>query len=291
MSPHTTAVADRRIDAAMTAAAGEVLDRDLRTLLRGVARLFGTLRPTPRLAQRLDREAPATALTLARRARRRRARYDLYLRAGATEFAADVALTLKAQQGSTEAVLELRRRLEPVIITRIYALGLRWNEEELTETVVGRVWDKLGTYRGDAPLTAWGSRVARNCLVNWIRAHDAHARHTAALEGDQELQVPAPDTAVPDACLVAAERHARLRAQAATVTETARAALTPAEWELLLRVVVEEVPYAELAARDGERAGTLRVRVHRALCKLREAVAREHGARFTEELCDTLAGG
>jgi RNA polymerase sigma-70 factor (ECF subfamily) len=255
--------------------------------------LFGSLRLDPALGGRHDAAAADVARALAARARRRRAHFDLGLRhAEPHPYSADVALALRAQQGAREAVIELRRRLEPVIVTRIYALGLRRYEEELTEHAVARVWEKLGTYRGTASLTTWGARVTRNCLVNWLRSERVRERRTVPLPTDLDdeecVTLALHATPAPDLRLVADERDARLRNLAEIVSLVARETLSPGDWDLLQEIVLGEGSYAAVAAERGVRTGTLRVRSHRAVAKLRQAIADRLGEGFTRSVVETL---
>jgi DNA-directed RNA polymerase specialized sigma24 family protein len=134
--------------------------------------------------------------------------------------------------------------------------------------------------------------VTRNYLANWIRSHDAHEARVVSLdaapwgEGGPEMRLPAG--VPPDALVIADERDARVRALADVVAHVAREELLPAEWELLQQVIFHELPYADLAEACGAQPGTLRVRAHRALGKLRRAVARRLGDGFTRSVAELL---
>lgn len=84
-----------------------------------------------------------------------------------------------------------------------YLLGLTQNQadaEDLTQETFIRVYDKLGTFRGEASLSTWVYRVATNASIDHFRSR-AHrqAKVTQSLEEPQfqrewvDNNMPAPD--------------------------------------------------------------------------------------------------
>ena len=254
--------------------------------LAAVVRVFGGLRAASAVA-RVDARLGAVAAELARRARRRRARFDLFLREAPPAHGADLALAIKAQQGSESALVEIRRRLEPVVLKRIYAYGLGWNEADLVELVFARLWDKLATYRGQSSLRTWGATVSANALKNWMRAADAKPEHVPLETRDGEVRdLEGGWTA--DGEVMTNERETRLKRMARALASVAREVLKPEDWELLQEQIVEGRSYAELTVATGRSEVALRKRRFDALKRLRRAVFERYGDRFADDVHEAL---
>jgi RNA polymerase sigma factor (sigma-70 family) len=260
-------------------------DDSFSQLLAGV---FNALRAGATIISRIDERASVIAAELARRARRRRAQFDLFLRDAPEAYVADMALSVKAQQGNTAAVVEIRRLLEPVVIKRIYAYNLGWNEVDLVEMVFDRVWDKLSTYRGQAALRTWGGTLASNALKNWIRSQDAKPEHVRIDSRSEDVRGLAGEW-TPDGALDQDEREEQLKSLAGNLSAIAQSVLSPGDWELLQRQIIEGQSYAELSAETGKSLVALRKRRFDAIRKLREAVLARYGDDFLSVVHESLA--
>jgi DNA-directed RNA polymerase specialized sigma24 family protein len=251
-----------------------------------VRRLFGALVARPETRVRVDAQAAAAARDLLRRARRRRADLDLGLREADEAHAADMALAIKMQQGNTRAYQELRARLEPVILQRIYAYGLGWNETDLFELVFDRVIRKLPLYRGHASLRSWCGRLAANSLKNWMRDQDRQPR-TTSIDGVHE---PGEDAAhgLPGEALLEEERATMLRALADDLARIAGEVLSADDWALLQRLIVDGDSYDLLSESTGKSVGALRKRRFDVVRKLRAAVLARRGDAFLGQLREHL---
>lgn len=275
-----------------SAAVSLQLPVDDERFLHLLTRLFGGL-PAPRdLAARWDAATASIAEALERRARRRRARFDLFLREAAPAHVADLALAVRAQQGNADAVVEIRRLLQPVVVARVHGARLGWNEDELVHDALGRIFDKLGSYRGGASLRTWGGRVTQNYLLNWLRDSRTRQRVEVPLEtgpGGEERTVPGDAAASPERSVLHDERAERLARLAGELARLAAAALAPDEWELVLQVVIDGTPYQEIGTRTGVKPATLRVRLFRAVAKLRATALAANGPEFGRVVLDALA--
>ncbi|HEX2173911.1 MAG TPA: sigma-70 family RNA polymerase sigma factor [Dehalococcoidia bacterium] len=132
--------------------------------------------------------------------------------------------------------------------------------EDLTEQVFLRAWQAIGRFRpGERPFSAWLYRIARNAIVDHLRA----ANRQVELAADVE----APARAVEPGSIVE---------QAATIAEL-RAALRqlPAEHrQIVLLRFVEGMSHDEVATVVGKSSGAVRVIQHRALKRLRQILER-----------------
>jgi RNA polymerase sigma-70 factor, ECF subfamily len=86
------------------------------------------------------------------------------------QYASDVDLVRKAQQGDSDAFATLFYAHRP----RVYSLCLRMTNntaeaEDLTQDAFLQVFRKLGTFRGDSALSTWLYRVAVNTVLMHFR--------------------------------------------------------------------------------------------------------------------------
>ena len=252
-------------------------DPDL--LVKLLSQLAVDLRGRRGVTERLRSKVADVAAMLLKRTRKRRASHEITLREALPQHAADMLLVSRALQGDNKAADEIRRQTEGLVISRIYAMSLGWNEDDLLELVIGRIWDKLALYRGDASLRTWAWTLTVNTLRNWRRDNAAEHRRTQRLsdEDDGRGTLTAPDTLAPDHDVQEGEQQDAARRMLARISEVAAQRLRPEEWELIQRVVMRGEPYATLAAEMNELPATLRARVHRALNRLREELRRELG--------------
>jgi RNA polymerase sigma factor (sigma-70 family) len=194
-----------------------------------------------------------------------------------SQHAADLALAAQAMQGDAHAVDAVRLRVQAIVLSRIYGMGLGRHEDELLESIMDRIWDKLPSYRGQASLPTWAWAVASNYLRNWQR--DVGSRRARTLRIDAYAgtrnSIAAPAEDAPSYSVEETERQERGRQLMARVSEVASQQLRPDEWELIQRVIVRGEEYATIATEQSERPGTLRARVFRALNRLRGPLRQE----------------
>ena len=77
-------------------------------------------------------------------------------------------------------------RLYRAHVARVYGLACRMagseRADELTQDVFVRVWEKLGTFRGDAAFSPWLYRLAVNLLCSRLRALKVQREREVASE-------------------------------------------------------------------------------------------------------------
>jgi RNA polymerase sigma factor (sigma-70 family) len=249
-------------------------------VLRLLADLFGSLRAPSDVARRQIDARQTIAERLAARTRRQRLRYDVSGREAPPSPVPDVVLAGRALEGDSDAVKAIWNSVQGIVVGRIYAMGLSRYEDELTELVMARIWDKLALYKGSAQasLRTWAWTVTGNALRNWIRDQKTRRRVVSIDEGEGPTgNLAAPDRFAADYDLVEAERQARCRHMLDRIARVAADTLRPEEWTLVQRVVVRGERYDSIAAELGELPGTLRARVFRALNRLRGPLIEELG--------------
>jgi RNA polymerase sigma-70 factor (ECF subfamily) len=173
------------------------------------------------------------------------------------------SLIERARRGDVDAFESIYR----LHSGRVYALCLRMTADaaqarELAQDVFVRVWEKLGSYRGDAALSSWLHRIAVNVVLMTRRgdrrreqrvtsAEDLSGNGTS-LDGD----VDPPDV----------EQEIDL--------ERAIAALPPGARRVFVLHDIEGYRHDEIARMTGNAEGTLRAQLHRARRLLMEALSR-----------------
>ena len=164
----------------------------------------------------------------------------------------------RAQDGDPMAF----RALYEAHAGRVFALCLRLSgrqEEavEHTQDVFVRVWERLGSFRGDSAFSTWLHRLTVNEV---LQSRRSAGRRTArlALEDDAVLQQhPGPARPMPGGDL-----------------EQALAALPPGARTVFVLHDVEGYQHEEIARLTGIADGTSKAQLHRARRLLREHLER-----------------
>jgi RNA polymerase sigma-70 factor (ECF subfamily) len=172
------------------------------------------------------------------------------------------SLVDRARRGDVDAFESIYR----LHSGRVYALCLRMTADarearELAQDVFVRVWEKLGSYRGDAALSSWVHRLAVNVVLMARRGDRRRERRVTFAEdlsadGAIEGDIDPPDV----------EQEIDL--------ERAIAALPPGARRVFVLHDVEGYRHDEIARMTGNAEGTLRAQLHRARRLLMEALKR-----------------
>ena len=147
-------------------------------------------------------------------------------------------------------------------VGRVHALCLRMardraEADELTQETFVRVWERLGSFRGDSAFTTWLHRVTVNVVIAGLRSRGRWRERFVAAEADDfGAAVPA----------VVAGGDLDL--------ERAIARLSPQARLVFLLHDVEGYQHGEIAQLTGLAEGTSKAHLHRARRLLREDLSR-----------------
>jgi RNA polymerase sigma-70 factor (ECF subfamily) len=160
-----------------------------------------------------------------------------------------------ARRGDLNAFEELYR----MHVGRVYALCLRLaadsaKAEELTQDVFVRLWEKLGSFRGESALSTWLHRVAVNLVFDRMRSEARRSSRLSLVEDLSVLEGPPPPF----------ESGARLD------LEKAIALLPPGARAVFVLHDVEGYRHEEIARLLSVAEGTSKGQLHRARRLLRE---------------------
>jgi RNA polymerase sigma-70 factor (ECF subfamily) len=104
-------------------------------------------------------------------------RSDSQERAHSPRAAAGADCVQQAAKGDVRAFEELYR----THLSRVHSLVRRMtggrDTDELTQDVFVRVWQKLGSFRGDAAFTTWLHRLAVNVVIERFRSDATRRKH------------------------------------------------------------------------------------------------------------------
>lgn len=175
----------------------------------------------------------------------------------------DGELVRRAASGDVAAYEVLYR----AHVGRVFALCARMARdrsaaEGLVQDVFVRVWERLGSFRGDAAFATWLHRVAVNVVVEDMRAK-GRLRERFDAEADVEM-----------------ESDASFFERAGSDVDLERAIARLPERARLVFVLhdVEGHKHAEIAELTGLAVGTSKAHLHRARSLLRAALAGESAA-------------
>ena len=147
-------------------------------------------------------------------------------------------------------------------VGRVHALCLRMardrsEADELTQQTFVRVWERLGSFRGDSAFSTWLHRVTVNVVIAGLRSRGRwRERFTAAEAEDFGAAKPA------------------FSAGGDLDLERAIASLSPQARLVFLLHDVEGYKHGEIAELTGLAVGTSKAHLHRARLLLREELSR-----------------
>jgi RNA polymerase sigma-70 factor (ECF subfamily) len=177
-----------------------------------------------------------------------------------------------------EAWLEFTALYEPVCYRLLRRHGLQdADAREVMQELflaVGRAIDGWDPDKDRGSFRGWLRRVARNLVINWLRAR---GRSPVAV-GGTELQAmleQLPDAAAPESAEFELELRRSLFRQAASQV---RREVKPSTWQAFWETAVVGLSPAAAAAKLGVEAGAVRVAKCRVLLRLRSVVKERENA-------------
>jgi len=174
----------------------------------------------------------------------------------------DAELMSAYQHGDERAFVELFQRYTPLLMGYFTRRGKRRvDAQDLTQETLLHLHRARSDFREGQALRPWLFTIARNVCRDHGRR--AQRRPVSYCEVDT-FAAPQPEQ-LDVASLERAERNEAL--------SNALLQLSAAERGLLDEHWFGERAFSELAARDGVRPSTLRVRAHRACLRLRETIS------------------
>lgn len=179
------------------------------------------------------------------------------------------ALVAAARQHDETAARELVRRLYPLVLKLVRShRPRRTAEEDLSQMIFIKVFQKLDQFSGKVPLEHWVSRIAINTCLNRIEAEKVRPELRQADLSEEEAAVvhnlaATPQDLAPDQTLGARDLVERLLA-----------ILKPAERLVIDMLYLQQLSVAEIQNLTGWGASLVKVRAFRARQKMKQQLAR-----------------
>jgi RNA polymerase sigma-70 factor (ECF subfamily) len=175
----------------------------------------------------------------------------------------DQGLIEACRAGQTQAFGELVRRYQDRLYPTILRLtGSAEDAHDLLQDAFLRAYEKLGRFHGDSSFYTWLYRIAVNLALSGRRRKRLTLRFSGTRR-DEPIDPPDPsEQSDPTLPLERAERSATI--------QRALDALAPDHRAVVVLKEFDGLRYEEVAAALGIPVGTVRSRLHRARCELRE---------------------
>jgi len=179
------------------------------------------------------------------------------------------ALVKAALQHDDEAARELVRQLYPLVAKMVRAYRFRRTpEEDLSQMIFIKVFQKLSQFSGKVPLEHWVSRIAVNTCLNQIESEKVRPELRQA-DLSEEEQAVVENLAVSSEELAPDKRFASRQ-----LVEHLLAALKPAERLVIDLLYLQGLSVAEIKKMTGWSEPLVKVRAFRARNKMKQQLAK-----------------
>ena len=182
-------------------------------------------------------------------------------------------------RGSTDAFRDIVDRHSDVVYSVLRRLvGDPDLSEELAQETFVRAYEGLDGFRGESVFRTWLVQIA----INLVRDRRRAARRSPTVVSLEELRAHSNVDADPPELRPSVEPIGRLAQREVSARLEQELGRLPMDYrEAFVLKHVEGMPYEDIARVTGQTVGCLKVRVHRARARLKQALAdvtrEEHG--------------
>ncbi len=176
-----------------------------------------------------------------------------------------VAAALKGDAASFEALV---RKYSPRLFATARRYARRENEAaDIVQEIWLKVWQRLDTFRGDAPFEHWIMRLSVRTCYDFLRVHQRNRETSfsdlSAPETDWLERFAAQPESAPEDVVAARQLVERVLAQ-----------LSPPARLVITLLEIEDRPVKEIARLTGWSIPLVKVRAFRARAEMRKILAR-----------------
>ena len=186
----------------------------------------------------------------------------------------DAALVEQSRQGDMQAFGAFVAKYQDRIFNMVFRMcGRRADAEELAQEAFLKALERIGQFRGQSQFYTWLFRIAANLTISH-RRRGGRVRFQS-LTGPEEFEQSQAD-ALTAAMARRRESAPEAAAMAAETNRRVMDALEELDDDFRLVVVlcdIEEMDYAQIAQVLAVPVGTVKSRLHRARCILRDKLA------------------
>ncbi len=181
---------------------------------------------------------------------------------------ADAERIAAVLQGDTASFEPLVRKYQ----ARVFATARRYSRnlsevEDIVQEVFMKAFQKLASFRGDAPFEHWLMRLAVRTCYDFLRMHQRNRETAFSDLRDQE-------TDWLERFLAAPEQNTEAAAAARELVNALLSCLSPAARLVLTLLEIERRPVKEIAALTGWSLTLVKVRAFRARAEMRKCLQR-----------------
>lgn len=178
-------------------------------------------------------------------------------------FIDDQCLIDACRSGKTEAYGTLVRRYQDRLYPTVLRLtGCAEDAQDLLQETFLRAYEKLGNFQGESSFYTWVYRIGVNLALSGRRRRRPSSRLGGGREGGPNDQVTDPGETDPSLPMERAERDRAIQEALDGLAADHRAVVVMKEFDGLR--------YEQIGQILGVPVGTVRSRLHRARCELRE---------------------
>jgi RNA polymerase sigma-70 factor, ECF subfamily len=186
---------------------------------------------------------------------------------------ADAELVARALTGDASGFEALIVRYQPRIFGTVRRYARRESEvEDIVQEIFLKAYQKLSSFRGDAPFEHWLMRLAVRTCYDFLRQHQRNREHNVTDLGDEESDFlerkagPARETD---------------RAEGARqLVEAVLSQLSPAARMVITLLEIEERSVKEIAKLTGWSETLVKVRAFRARAEMKKVLARIDAGKY-----------
>jgi RNA polymerase sigma-70 factor (ECF subfamily) len=186
----------------------------------------------------------------------------------------DAELIRAVLDGDADSFEPLIVRYQPRLFATARRYARREDEvEDIVQEVFLKAYQRLGSYRGDAPFEHWLMRLAVRTCYDFLRGHQRNREHSfTELTPDESNWLDQFNTGTDDA-----GEHA---AAARTLINKVLEQLPPAARLVITLLEIEEKSVKEIAALTGWSVTLVKVRAFRARAQMRRILDRMTREKF-----------
>ena len=170
--------------------------------------------------------------------------------------------------GDTASFEQLVTRYSPRVFATARRYARRESEvEDIAQEVWSKAFQKLGTFRGEAPFEHWLMRMCVRTCYDFLRAHQRNRETTFSELSDEQSDWLERFAGDPDN----ASEHAEAARQ---LVRRVLEQLSPAARMVITLLEIEDRPIKEIAALTGWSLPLVKVRAFRARAEMRKVLGR-----------------
>ena len=204
----------------------------------------------------------------------KKAATDAEVGAGRAIVFEDAALVERSRKGDMQAFGVLVAKYQDRVFNLIYRMCHRREDaEELAQEAFLKALEKLSQFRGQSQFYTWLFRIAANLVISH-RRRGGRIKFQSLTGPDELGQIQAE--ALTAKAAAARDPAPPVAAMSAETQDRVAQALEELDNEMRLAVIlrdIEAMDYAEMSQVLGVPVGTVKSRLHRARCALREKLA------------------